>query len=246
MFDSVGTWILWLFGLAIIGAIIAFILYIRSFKDIILIKEPIGNTFDYSPNKIYKTIRLNLFKTVKEESTIDETNKAKELEKSDHTINILPFIVKIYKGKIIIVKGIKYIKLYGFTRLFKVPDQVFQAMTSKGKKYIELTKLSEHIYAPTVLVNSRTGETNYVYDESIFSWVVNDIENDFKKYRKASFWDKYGQMITILATLALVLIIVIVTLKYSNEIVQNAVKAVSPLVDALVEATKSLTIQQIK
>lgn len=210
----------------IVGGVVWFIIWLLGHKHTVIIKEPLGKSFEYKTTKPYKDIK-------------DDT----KTEHTEKIIKILPFIGGVYKAKIITKKNIHWIQTLFPIKRLKIPDNVYQAITKKGKKFIELTKLSEHIYAPTVLTDIDV--TRFVYDESYFAWVVNDIEQDMIKYSSNTFWDRYGQFITTAATLVLCLIIIVVVLKHSQTLVKSVSEATQPLVKALTDAVDKIAVQKV-
>lgn len=236
IFDTGTTIIYWLFIALIVGAFVYFIWYILSFKETIIIKEPVGNKF------IYKTGKKNNYVEVKKDAKTKELQEqVKVQETTQEEVEILPYIGTVRKGKIISKKGIKYLTFFATNLKLKVPDQVFQALTRKGKKFIELTKVSEHIYAPTVLTKAETGEHQYMLDESYFSWVINDIEADHRRYSAPSFWSQYGNWIMTAGMMIIIMIIIVITLRYSEKVVQ----ATKPVADAFVRAAEIMSSQKI-
>lgn len=211
---------LWtLVGLLFIGLIV-FIWWIFSFKHTLVIKEKYGKPLEVDLGDYY------------ENTDEEKTENDKALPKLDPPRYIIPYRATMYKCKVVTKKGIKYIKTFKTKVKFKIPDQAFQNITKKGKKYFELTKISERLYAPTFLNEYDPGKHTYMLDDSWFDWVINDIERDHQKYFYQSFWDKYGGFIMQAAMLVIVLVIIVATLRYSNDIVETA----KPLAQSLSEA----------
>jgi len=217
---SIGSSVLvWSSILLLIIGIIFIIWWIFSFKHIVIIKEKVGEAYHSQHNK------LGFINNGEGETII-----------KDDKVKIIPTINSIHKAKIVIKKKQAYLSLFAPNKKLKLPDNLYQSLTRKGKKWIELLKVNEHLYYPVYIKEDSTGETNYIYDMEVLNWAVQDVEEDYKKYNDLGFWDKYGSVVIMGGTLALCFLLVIVTFKYSNGIVDK----MSPLAQSFAEAAHEL------
>lgn len=242
IFDVGMTVFYWSVIVLFVIGIILLIFYLFSFKHTVIIKEKFGEA---TPYKAPGDLVLEGKKTVDVATKLAQLNNQPKKQ-----VRIIPYLGSVHKGKLTQKKGVNKLKLLFKKGNFKIPDQIFQAITKKGKKFIELTKISEHIYAPTVLVDEEKGLTQYVYDEGYFDWVVRDLEGDNLKYNKMGFWDKYGTPVIMLGTLGICFLLIVVTLRHSEALVATASKAASAASQAFNEAAQawadSISQQQVK
>lgn len=209
--------------LLIIGGVVYFIWYLFSFRHILIIKEKFGRPFQHEPEKETEDTGLPVPK--------------KDAKPQAANLVIQPFIGGVYRAKVITKKNVNYLSLMFKKGRIKIPDQAFQNVTKKGKKFIELVKLNEHAYAPCYLADADTGTHEYLFDEGWFDWLVSDIERDQVKYFHQTWWERYGNFFLTAGLLIIMLIMIIATLKHSQEIV-NAAK---PLAQALADAAEKFT-----
>lgn len=233
----------WVFAGLLLAVIIWFVWWMFSFKHTVVIKQKIGRPIKHTIGQTYqhqniekKTLvdKAKAFFTKDKSTPLPVLDDSKKDIKEEEVV-IIPYLASIYKAKFVSKKKVRYLILQFSNLKLKIPDQVYQNITQKGKKYIELTQISEHIFAPTILTDFETGKHTFIYDESWFDWVVNDIEKDHQKYMHKDWWGQYGNWVMTAGLLVIMMIIIVVTLKYSREIVE----ATKPLVSSLVEASKA-------
>ncbi len=226
---SIGSSVLvWSSVLLLIIGIFFLIWWIFSFRHVVIIKEKVGEAYHSQTNK------LGFIKDKPKNKTTD--TKLIEAEEEEEKIKIIPTINSIHKAKIVIKKKQAYLSLFAPNKKLKLPDNLYQSLTKKGKKWIELLKVNEHLYYPVYIKEDSTGESNYLYDMEVLNWAVQDVEEDYKKYNDLGFWDRYGSVVIVGGTLALCFLLVIVTFKYSNGIVDK----MAPLAQSFAEAAQEL------
>lgn len=228
MFQSTTTVLFWALLLTVAGLLIWFIWWMFSFRIKIIIREAISKSYYYKPGATTAFTDLD---------QASEEDGLPGLSEENEKIRIVPNIISFHRAKIVTKKGVKRLQLFFPSKRLKLPEQAYHTITKRGKKCIELVKVSEHLYMPSVLSDQNLGTVKTIFDEGYVDWLVRDIESDNSKYRRETFWTLYGQHVMNLGTLALCMIIIVVTLKYSNEIVESA----RPIADAFVEATKALS-----
>ena len=239
-FES-GTTIIWWtsIGLIIVG-IIWLIWYIFSFKHTVIIKEKFGQAIAVkigAEKDQIKQLDKAAFSSLTPDKPGAQLSNLPDVEdekpgKDEKVIRVYPYIGKIHKAKIKSRKKIKYIQLMFTNIKLMVPDQIYINITRKGKKFIELTKLSDKLYAPTVLIEGNTGEHQYLFNEGWFDWVVNDIERDHTKYMTNDWWSKYGNWVLTAGLLVIMLIIIVVTLRHTQQIVNAAGQIAGSMAEA--------------
>ena len=163
-------------------------------------------------------------------------NEAHTLEPNSTVSSGVWQINSVHKAKIVIKKKQAYLLLFSPNKKLKLPDNLHQSLTSKGKKWIELLKVNENLYYPVFIKEDSKGESNYLYDMEVLNWAVQDVEEDYKKYQDLGFWDKYGSIAIIGGTLGICFLLVIVTFKYSNGIIDK----MAPLAQSFTEAAQAL------
>jgi len=226
---SIGSNVLvWSTIILFIVGIIFLIYWIFSFKHIVVIKEKVGEAYHSQTSKLGFVKDYKLTKEKDDDKLITDKN--------EEEIKIIPTINSIHKAKIIIKKKQAYISLFSPNKKLKLPDNLYQSLTKKGKKWIELLKVNEHLYYPVYIKEDSKGATNYIYDMEVLNWAVQDVEEDYKKYNDLGFWDKYGSIVIVGGTLAICFLLVIVTFKYSNGIVDK----MAPLAESFAAAAKQL------
>jgi len=218
--SSITVWV----GIALLILGIGYLVYwMLSFRHTVIIKEKVGESFFTRPSQLGQiTDRGELT----ERTAINNEEEFK----------IIPTINSVHKAKIIVKKTEQYIQLFAPNKKLKLPNNFYQSLTKKGKKWIELLKVDENLFYPIYIKEDSTGEVNYKYDADIVNWAIKDIEQDHIKYKSLSFMDKYGSMIMIAGTLAMVFLILAITYKYSNGIVDK----MAPLAQSFSEAAKEL------
>lgn len=204
----------------------------------VIIKERVGEEFQFDPS-----IRLKKEEGKNIDATIDKLKLAlgqpvmKE-SLSSKPMKAIPTVTRQFKGKIVKQKGIFVLKLYRFLRKpirMKVVGSIFWNFTGNSKKRIELLKLSNHVYAPLVTILDEYAYNKAVHDETYINWVVNDIEEDNKKFNKMSFWEKYGSFIMIALTFMLCIIFVVVVFKNMKEFADAGKAGAEAMANAFVQ-----------
>lgn len=251
--EQVSGWMTALIGLAewafygifvgIFLLICYFIADYLTYTTKVVIKERVGEEFKFDPS-----IRLTK-ENKKLEKTIDQFKMAlgqtaSKEQKTTKPLKAIPTVTRNYRAKIVKVKGIYVLKLYRLIRRaikLKVVGSVFWNFTGNSKKRIELLKLSNHIYAPLVTIMDEEAYNKAVHDETYINWVVNDIEEDNKKFNKQTFWERYGTFIMIAMTFMLCIIFVVVVFKNMQEFA-NAGKAGA---EAMASAFKQGCVQNV-
>lgn len=233
IFSTSRSVLYWSIIIVLLGATVYFIYWIFSFKDTIIIKEKIGKAFEIEIGDKDHIVR----------EIGDKSEDLPSLTK--RKVKSVPYVARVYKAKVVKKKGRHYYTLLFSNLKLKLPDQVYQNLTRKGKKYIELTQISPNIFAPTVMIDEKTGEHQYIYDESWVDWVVSDIERDNQKYVQQNFWDKYGNWVMTAGMLIIIMIIIVVTLKHSQQVVNASKPLVKALTDALHTYKDSCATQNI-
>jgi len=213
--------LIWGSIILLICGIIFLIYWIFSFKHVVIIKEKVGESYHSNLNKL---------------GTIDLSEKKDKETQGTDKIKIIPTINSVHKAKIVIKKKQAYLSLFTPNKKLKLPDNLYQSITKKGKKWIELLKVNEHLYYPIYIKEDSKGAANYLYDMEVLNWAVQDVEEDYNKYNNLGFWDKYGSVVIIGGTLALCFLLVIVTFKYSNGIIDK----MAPLAESFAAAAKQL------
>ena len=201
--------IFWIVGIVIIAVIAWFLWYVLSFNITVLVKEKVSRAYQYEQGAYYGEPNIS-----------EDIDSLKNSMEQATKFNIIPTVNKIFKGKLTMKKGSRILHLQ-FGPKIKLPDNLYHSMTTKGKKFIEMLKVSKNIYLPIVL-ESDTGIEKYVDDDSYVEWLAEDIENDYKKFQFKSFWDKYGSFLMTAGMMVIVLMIIVVTFKYSNEHVESS------------------------
>lgn len=223
MASSLVTLLFWTFVMFLMAFGTWFTWWMLSFNITVLVKEKVSRAFLWKLGVKYGK--------GKEEET--------EEEDEEETIEIIPTVARIYKGKITNKKGDRSLQLQ-FGPKVKLPDQIYHTLTTRGKRFIELLKISKFIFLPIVL-KSEQGIEKYVDDDAYVEWVANDIESDAKKFRELGFWDRYGSWVMGMGFLMLMLMIIVVTFKYS----QSHVEASSGVASAFVKAAEIMSKQPV-
>ena len=210
----------WSFIIVLMVGLGWFIWWMLSFNITVLVKEKVSRAFMYQLGAKYGELA--------EEEETNQTTEGKEEKKEK--FEIIPTVVRIFKGKILKKRGTRTIQLQ-FGGKIKLPDQIYHTITNRGKKFIELLKISKFTYLPVVL-KSDEGIEKYVDDDSYIEWVANDMESDNKKFQELGFWDRYGSWVLGAGFLILMLLIIVVTFKYSQTHVDSSKEVANAFVSA--------------
>jgi hypothetical protein len=214
---SMSGMMLWGFAGLFVVAIIWYVVYYFSFNRTIIIKERVGKEFEFDTS-------TRLFADTKEKANSALKSLAESLgaikQESPQTvkktaIKAIPTVTMARRGKVVNKGGKYHIALFRFLNKslkIKVVGSEFWNL-SGNKRRLELMKLSEHVYAPMVTVYDDSVYSKAIFDETFVDWVINDIEEDKRKFQNISFWERYGVWIMTAMTFVLCLIFVIVVFK---------------------------------
>lgn len=236
---SLSGMLLWGFaGLFIIG-IIWYIVYYFSFKRIIIIKERVGKEFEFDTS-------TRLFAETKEKASSALKSLAESLGaikvESPQTVKrtvlkAIPTVTIARRGKIVNRGGKYHIAIFRFLNKpikLKVVGSEFWNI-SGNRRRLELMKLSEHVYAPIVTVYDESVYGKAIFDETFVDWVINDIEEDKRKFQNISFWERYGVWIMTAMTFVLCLIFVIVVFKNLQPFAEAGKSGAEALANACIQ-----------
>lgn len=212
IFPMITALVIYSFLGIIMAAIAGYFAYYMTFSRIIVIKERIGKEFSYdltSRDYEEQTKNNGLFGAIN-----DGKNKEEEKE-GTKIINAIQTISKTYKGKIIKRKGRYYIALFRFLApSLKLKHQGAEFWSIAGnKRKLEMLKLTEHLYAPILMIYDGNAYSKAIYDENYIAWVHTDIEDDHRKFKEINFWERYGAWVMTIATLFICLIFVMVVFR---------------------------------
>jgi hypothetical protein len=216
-------------GMIPVLAIIGYIVYYLSFNRVIVIKERVGQAFDFelSTRLVEEDNKHEGLKSALGELGIRQTQAEKK-------IRAIPTITKSYRGKVFQSKGKYYIGCFRFLQnslKLKVFGNRFWNIAGSRKR-IEILQLSPHIYAPLVTAFDQEAYNKAVTDENYIDWVVHDIEEDHRKYQSMTFWDKYGSAIIIMVTMLLCIIFVMVVFRNMKVFADAGSSGAKALADA--------------
>jgi hypothetical protein len=238
---AAGDTAIWLYYALIVG-VIGFIGYlllnIFTYDRKMIRKERVGQEFTFDTAIRVETDEEEDNKPLDSlKMTLDIPKVVKEEKKAEKLVAI-PTITKSMRGKLVKRDGKFVILVYRFMKKalkMKVIGPAFWNFTGNSKKRIELLKLSNHIYAPIVTIMDKQAYQKAVYDETYINWVVNDIEEDTKKFQKITFWERYGSFIITASTFLLCLIFVVVVFKNMQEFADAGTRGAEVLANACVE-----------
>jgi hypothetical protein len=213
MFPMITAIVIYSFLGIIFAVIVGYFAWYMTFSRIIVIKERIGKEFNYD-----LTSRDVEEQPANKGSLFGDINNAKnEEEEKEGTkvIKAIQTVSKTYKGKIIKRKGRYYIALFRFLApTLKLKHQGAEFWSIAGnKRKLEMLKLTEHLYAPILMIYDGNAYSKAIYDENYIAWVHTDIEDDHRKFKENSFWDKYGGWVMTVTTMLVCLIFVIVVFR---------------------------------
>lgn len=219
-----------------------YLLNIFTYNRQVIIKERIGEPFTYNPDT---TIELEEQEAIPQESSLDRLKSVytgldsqKEPEEVKEKIKAIPTLTKAYRAKVVQVRGKYVLLIHRFLKKpirMKVQGSQFWNLSGGSKRRIELIKLSDRIYAPLVTVIDKNAYMKAAKDETYVNWVIQDIEEDNRKFNKQSFWDKYGNMIAFSLTIILCMVFVVVVFKQVQPFAQAAERGAEVLANACVE-----------
>jgi len=210
---DISGYLIWGSAGCVIATIIGYFAYWMTFNRIVIIKERVGKEFDVKGQPML----------VSEEAPRRSSLSGLAQTFSDPMIEsihaqpwkAIPTITRLRRGKVIKRHGKYYLGLFRFLasaqRLKLVGDEFWNL--SGSKKRIELMKLSERIYSPILTVYDTKVYSLAKFDEDYIDWVINDIEEDKRKFHQQGFWERYGVWVMTGVTMIICLIFVMVVFK---------------------------------
>lgn len=216
------------FALIPVLLIMAYFLYYMSFNRILVIKERVGQAFDFEMGSrlVNEKQKVSDLKATMDRMSLSPQDRQK--------VRAIPTMTRVHRCKVVQRKGSYNINIFHFlspsTKLKLFGNRFWNI--SGSKKRLEVLQLSPHIYAPLVTAYDKEAYNKAVNDEAYIDWVVHDIEEDRQKYQSLTFWDKYGGAIMIMITFLLCIIFVVVVFRNLKAFADAGSSGAKALADA--------------